>query len=215
MKIFNTYLTQDDKHRGAAINQDILGWSGFPQYGFFKAAFAAHDIKTLLMLGVYMGRDLAYVLDILKRYHPTKAVTLIGVDKFSDTPCADWTPAQKAGNWEAAGFGPPPTADIARANLEPLVKSTAANLVIIQADDAEYLKDHSGGFDLVYLDTSHDGDTVRRQILQCLREGFLNTGAILCGDDYIDRPEWGVIKAVDEALPGRLIIDGCIWVADL
>lgn len=215
MKIFNTHLTDDDRHRVAVINQDIAGWSGYVQYGFFKAAFAAHDIRHLLMLGVYMGRDLAYILDILKRYHPTKDVALTGVDKFNADPCGDWTEEQRKHGWRANGFGEPPSKAQAHENLLPWFRKSAANYILVEGDDEKYLEEHPGGFDLVYLDTDHSAPTVRRQIAQCTRPGFMNPGGILCGDDYIERPEWGVIEAVNAAFPNRLVLDGCIWVADL
>lgn len=251
MKIFNTNLTQDDKHRVASINQDIHGWSSYQHYGFFKAAFAAHDIKQLLMLGVYMGRDLAYILDILKRYYPSKDVTLIGVDKFSDTPCADWpkevlaawedeakkaVPDQAAlrekfagdvaatralqdlsetSSWQKAGFGAPPSVEQAQKNLAQFEGTSAAKLILVKSDDEKYLAAHAGGFDMVYLDTDHTEATVRRQIEKCRRHGFLNPGAILAGDDYLAINGWGVIEAVDELLPGRIVIDNYIWAIEV
>lgn len=251
MKIFNTHLTQDDKHRVAAINGDIHGWSGYAQYGFFKAAFAAHDIRHLLMLGVYMGRDIAYILDILKRYYPNKEVMIVGVDKFSDTPCADWPPeileawnaegrrsdadadnlrARFAGDavatraiqdmaetssWQKAGFGEPPSVETARRNVEAFHGTSMAKVFLVKSDDEKYLAEHVGGFDLAYLDTSHDRATVARQIGQVKRPGFLNAGGILAGDDYLAINGWGVIEAVDELLPGRLIIENIIWAIEV
>lgn len=110
MRALNTYLSHEDRARVQQINSDVLGWSGLAQYGFFKAAFASGTINWLLMLGVYMGRDLAYILDILARYHPDLAVEITGVDKFNDTPCADW-PAPILELWQKFAATPGSSAE--------------------------------------------------------------------------------------------------------
>lgn len=214
MKPINTFLNDADKHRVAVINGDIPGWSGYAQYGFFKAMFDAYRIERLLMLGVYHGRDLGYCMDILRRLHPEKAVTLVGVDKFSDTPCADWPEEKKSADWKTAGFGLPPDYDTAKKNLAAF-EGWKAKLVLIHSEDEKYLLEHAGDFDAVYCDTSHDFDSISRQIKQCTRAGFIRAGGVICGDDYLERPEWGVIKAVDELLPARVIVEGCIWVVEV
>lgn len=256
MMILNTALTMEDRHRVAVINDSIPGWSGYAQYGFFKAALAENDIKRLLMLGVYMGRDLAFILDILHRYHPERVVELVGVDKFSDTPCDDWpkpildlwhkfsgemgTPVDReeslnqlrvkyAGDaeatraiqdlsehttWRFAGFGEAPSVETATRNLGPFIVKAKARLSLYHSPDEVFLSQHSGEkYELAYLDTSHDYATVKRQIRQVQERGLLAAGGILCGDDYLAVNGWGVIQAVDEAFPARLIVENCIWVA--
>lgn len=198
------------------IIERVPGWSGFAHYYFFTALMGAlleskADAAHMLMLGVYRGRDLSFIADIIRRNHQDRvdAVKIIGVDKFSDTPCRDW-PEEKLGkDWIAAGFGPPPSIEEARKNI-----GEQAPVTLVQANDEDYLRMIAQAewykFDAIYIDTSHDYETVARQIRQC--RPLLKPDGILCGDDYLEDPQWGVIRGVNELCPERAIFASC-WAA--
>lgn len=177
------------KRRCQQIISRIPGWSSLLHYCFFSWLLRNHSIKDILVLGVYWGRDIAFIQDILKWEHPTRNVKITGVDLFSDGPCADW-PAEKRGmTWEQAGMGKPP-------NYEAAVKN-CPGATIIKIDDAEFLRAAKERFGLVYIDTSHDYETVARQLKQVPR--VCRKGAIVAGDDFLDSHRWGVVRAVKEA----------------
>jgi hypothetical protein len=158
-----------------------------------------------LILGVYRGRDMAYLMDIARRLG--RQLHLTGVDKFSDDFCADWPTERQSLNWHQAGFGTPPCFEAAKAHLAQLGFAAAAT-VVKERDDA-FLAACTERFDAIYLDTSHDYDTVARQIRQCLP--LLTEDGLLCGDDYSDQGTWGVKCAVAEFIPGHVVFANWIW----
>jgi hypothetical protein len=158
-----------------------------------------------LILGVYHGRDIAYLLDNARALR--RPLQVVGVDKFSDDFCADWPKERQALNWRQAGFGTPPSFAAAKAHLARL--GFAECVTVIQEWDEDFLAACTGRFDAIYIDTSHDYDTVARQIRQT--SGLLTDDGLICGDDYSDHGTWGVKRAVTEFAPGHVIFANWIW----
>lgn len=184
--------------------QDIPGWSGSLHYLFFEACIRfLPDNPSILMCGVYHGRDL-FLLAAAAKFLK-KPVRLTGVDLFSNEPCADWTEAQKKiGSWELNGFGLPPSMEAAKRNCP--------EAEIIKTDSYEFMVGHSlddvERFNLVYLDTSHDYESIMEEIVAAK-----SIGQLISGDDYTGQPHWGVKRAVDEAFSSRAVFGDCIWLA--
>lgn len=217
----NSDVTLAENDAVSGINLSVPGWSGLMHYVFFREllrALIGDDEKrvSILMLGVYRGRDLRYIscayheVELFNRHRIAAGLELIGVDKFNELPCDDW-PVEKLGlSWERAGFGHSPTIAEARKNLD------GTGAVLVQANDHHYMKmlEHAhpegGAFDAIYLDTSHDYETVVRQIGQARK--LLKPDGILCGDDFLERPEWGVIRAVNELCRPFYVFGSC-WFA--
>jgi SAM-dependent methyltransferase len=62
-------------------------------------------------------------------------------------------------------------------------------------------------FDLIFIDASHDYDSVKEDIRAW--RPLLAPGGILCGHDYM---RWGVKKAVHELVPHHRLVPGTsIW----
>lgn len=185
------------------------GWSSPAHYAFFAAVRdAAPFSDRWLVLGVYEGRDIAFIKDHAPDTHIT------GIDLFSDGPCNDWPEEIRGKTWEEAGMGPPPTIERARANLEKL--GLAEDVMLIRGDDAAVLPTLAANgvkFDVIYIDTSHDYATVARQIQQV--RALCHEKTILCGDDYQPRETWDVRRAVCEALPLHAVFGDTIWLAGL
>lgn len=216
-------LTPDDAAALDVIQKAIPGWSNRIHQGFFKMLLAEPSVHDILMLGVYHGRDIAIILDLARRYRPDRKLTVWGVDKFSDTPCADWPKERTGLSWRAAGFGEPPAdgqeiADKLKVMFPPANREI--RFTINRADDAEFIAHRGNGdfpphFDAAYLDTAHDYHTVKRQCLTVPK--ICRPGAIICGDDYSDGGEhgtWGVVKAVTEVFPDHKLFGHWIWVAE-
>jgi hypothetical protein len=199
-------MTAEDSRRMESIRQTVPGYSEGTHYAFFKHLLANAPIKKLLILGVYHGRDIAYLVDIARALGRPLQVT--GVDKFSDDFCADWPKERQSLNWQQAGFGTSPSFEAAQANLARLGFSD--HVTLIKERDENFLASCSDSFDAIYIDTSHDYDTVARQIRQTA--GQLTDDGLLCGDDYSDQGTWGVKRAISEFLPGHVVFANWIWI---
>lgn len=196
-------------NRLATVCAEVPGYSGGAHIAFWTALIERPNWSSLLMLGVYHGRDLALLCELARDY-PERQFSFIGVDKFDDFACADWPAEKKKLGWEAAGYGLPPSYEAAQANIE-LHRPPNVTVVVFQADDAKVLNTKAKPFDVVYLDTSHDYETVRRQLSQM--KSVCHSDTLICGDDYSDEGTWGVKRAVTEAFVSHEVSAGWIWSA--
>jgi predicted O-methyltransferase YrrM len=74
----------------------------------------------------------------------------------------------------------------------------------------DVLRSYQAGFDLIYVDASHEEQAVLRDIENAW--SILSPGGILAGDDYDLWP--GVTKAVGGFISGRGlqgVVDGRLW----
>lgn len=210
-------LTPEDLRRVQAINEIVPGYSGPHHYAFFKGVFEQFPkIEHVLILGVYQGRDICFMCDVLKRYHPDRKVWITGVDKFSDTPCGDWPKDKMTMTWGEAGFGTAPTIKAAYDNLKKL--GFLDRVFLIKEDDEVYLGVHPGLFDFIYVDTSHEYECVSRQIRQ-IPKACAGTHTIIAGDDYSDAApmpgaNWGVRSAVRDGFTDHDVFAEWIWISD-
>lgn len=209
-KIVSAITNRDESKTQLAVlqwqqlAQSIPGWS-LPAHGLFFYSVAEQMPQKFraLVCGVYHGLDLA-LIQWAAKCHGREA-ELVGVDLFSDKPCADWDEGQRArGTWEANGFGKPPSMEAAARN--------APGAHLVQANSIDYMNDSPLLFDFIYLDTSHDYATVSREIEAARR--ILAPGGVLAGDDYsAPGSGWGVDLAVCERLPHHVALWNRIWLA--
>jgi len=186
------------------LRRQIPGWSRAEHAIFFRCALAALAPRArVLVCGIYHGLDLA-LLEWAAEETGCE-LDLYGVDLFSDGPCDDWTPEQRArGSWQANGFGDPPSMEAAQRNA-PGANLTRMNSYVFMLNSPLL-------FDMVYLDTSHDEATVEREI-QAARK-ILAPGGIICGDDYYEpNTQWGVHAAVQRLLPHHAVLANRIWIS--
>lgn len=186
------------------------GWSQFYHYSFFGAVLAelmaTCETPVILVCGVYRGLDLSLLADLASRAHAGRAVELHGVDLFSAEPCADWPEEKRSLSWEQA-FGCRPPSRIAAQQACP-------QATLYQANSVEFLKEHAGKFDFIYLDTSHDEATVRAEITAVQQYG--KPGVILAGDDYTAggaQFDCGVARALEALLPTHVALFDRLWLA--
>ena len=204
----NDVTYHEDRCR--AVVEAVPGYSGAIQYNFFQRLLAFPKVNRVLMLGVYHGRDLCFIGDIAKDYSE-REFTLVGVDKFEDAACADWPEGKVGMNWREAGYGRPPSHDSALENLRKFCGDNV-RFELYKQRDREFLELESRKFDLIYLDTSHDYETVRRQLGQIGK--LCHETTLICGDDYSDegnQSNWGVKSAVKDSFTNHLVFGGWIW----
>jgi predicted O-methyltransferase YrrM len=182
-----------------AINRVCRGYSNAIHWHFFRCVVKRHNPRSILMLGAYFGRDMAY----LRHFSPTASI--LGVDRFSDSACADWSADKRGYTWQRAGFGPAPSLKRTRLNFDVL--GMAAGLVEATAQD--FLRKTRFEFDFIYVDVAHDRRTTAEVIQRALPR--LKPGGVLAGDDY-NTP--GVRAAVDELLAPVRAVGQRIWVCE-
>lgn len=203
-----TMTTPEDDKAIAAICARVPGWSDARQYGFFKSVLASRpDIEDMLILGVYHGRDICFVQDILARYHPGRVLNIVGVDKFSNERCADWP--GWAGSWEQVTHGMP-APDLAAADRN--TRGGDAMVTLLKMDDVYFLIGTELTYDFVYVDTSHDYQSVKN-VLSHLKP-VCREGATIAGDDFSNANGWGVPQAVNETFSHFTLYAGWIWVTE-
>ena len=195
-----------------SIASKVPGWSRLNHYLFFRSMVEATDIQCVLIVGVYHGRDICFLLDARNKFAEFHHLAIHGVDKFNDTECADWLPTAKGKTWEENQYGPPPTIKAAAENICPHLRRKG-EVKLIQQPDEDYLATTENKFDLIYLDSSHDYETVARQLVQ-VRRLCAGASTIIAGDDFNDEGTFGVKKAVTEAFGAVATLGGLIWFTD-
>jgi len=140
-------LSAEQARRADAICTAVPGFTDKRHYAFFKHLLASGPIEKLLILGVYAGRDVAFALDAAGELGRTLRV--VGVDKFSDEYCDDWPEERRTLSWQQAGFGPAPSLETAKANLERL--GFARELTLYKERDEVFLGACRERFDCIYL----------------------------------------------------------------
>lgn len=178
--------------------QKIPGWSQPYHYTFFKHLLADERVNSVLVCGVYHGLDLHLIERAVRDLD--RHIRLVGVDKFNAEPCADWPKEKRGMTWEQAFGCKPPSHDASLKN--------APWADIHQADSIDFLSRQTCCFDAIYLDTSHDHETVSREIFYARRA--LRRGGLLAGDDYQDT---GVRLAVANGCADHLVLFNRIWIS--
>jgi hypothetical protein len=191
------------------IDRVCRGWTGLLHWSFAGQLFTrVPSIHDVCILGVYMGRDTAYMATHLQALR-TEPFHITAVDLFSDEPCADWEPEKIGKTWEEAGFGGAPNIEGVRQNLESL--GLAQHVTLVKQDGATFLRETDQTFDYIFIDTSHDYETTRDTIIAAWPR--LRKTGIMAGDDFSDEGTWGVKRAVRELCPQARVYGEWIWFA--
>jgi hypothetical protein len=192
------------------INDVCRGWSTREHWAFFETLFRDHPgVRDVCILGVYHGRDIAYMATLLRRLKRA-GYSITGVDRFSDGPMPDWPPEKVGLTWEQAGFGPAPVRERALDNLTAL--GLHEGVTLVPSDAVAFLQATDRLFDFIYIDTSHDYETTVAHIRAALPR--LAAGGVIGGDDFSDEGTWGVRRAVQHCFTRFRGHKGSIWSAD-
>lgn len=200
-------LSADERLR-SHIDRCCPGYSKRIHWQFFSELLRDPAIQNICVLGVYHGRDIAYITTILRHTQRT-GWKVTGVDKFEDSPGADWPEDKKGLKWEDAGYGAPPGLEKTRACLK---EAGCLDGVVLHKDTAEHFLDHCGEqFDCIYIDIAHDYQTTRDTIK--LATAHLKEEGVIAGDDFSNQGTWGVARAVEEAFTDFQMSGDWIWYA--
>ncbi len=185
------------------------GYSWNSHWHFFHRLLSGGTIRDIAILGVYRGRDIAYMSHAL-RSSGLRDYRITGIDRFSEGPGEDWPDEKRNLTWEEAGYGRPPNLAAARRNLERA--GYLDNVTLIQGE-AEELVRTKGDYDFIYIDICHDYDTTAKAIRLAADKARPN--AIIGGDDFSDEGTWGVASAVKDRFRRYDLFDNWIWWAGL
>jgi predicted O-methyltransferase YrrM len=185
--------------RAAAGNPQAAGGSGeiyerIPGWFSFGAIYAAAVSEarpgdTLVEVGTYLGRSAAFMAAEIRR--SGKALRFVSYDSYG---------------WRGNPAWPAPSLELARANVGDL--GPFVSFVQAQSEEAALL--HApGSLAFVFLDASHDGPSVARDLRVWLPN--VRPGGMIGGHDY-DFPG-GARRAVDAVFgPGaRSDLDPQSW----
>lgn len=180
----------------------IPGWFSFrPVYDLFAAE--APPGSTVVELGVFCGRSLAYLAGVLK----PKGCRVVGVDSFLGSPEFETGVKFEGKPWAEAPRGI--LATMAIQNLEAAGVLGEVSLVVSDsARAAELFSD--GSVWAVFVDADHSYEGVRRDIAAWWPK--VAPGGYVAGDDW--RPDFpGVERAVRSILdPVSVDADLGVWI---
>jgi hypothetical protein len=190
------------------IDVECPGYSGRAHWNFFRKVVLRPGIRDICVLGVYNGRDIAYMSAILEEAGGRNC-SIVGVDKFTDTPGTDWPTESQSLSWRQAGFGEPPELRKAQSHLEKL--KLGARVSLHQAHATEFLKQTPQLFDFIYIDIAHDYEATITAIDASIPK--LRPGGLIGGDDFSDEGTWGVSSAVKDRFENFQLFSNWIWLA--
>jgi cephalosporin hydroxylase len=168
-------------------SDDIIPW-------YSKLLRAAPAGATIIELGVWYGRSLAY---LATEAHNTGAdVTLIGIDLFDDAGDITRNASHK---YEPSSMA------VVRRNLSPVMSSVQL-IHGDTADAAKYFQDAS--VYAVFIDADHSYPGCLRDIQAWKPK--VQRGGYVSGHDYADEYH-GVVKAVTEVFGKEVDVRRTVW----
>jgi len=192
-----------------ALDRVIPGYSDGKHWRFFHRLLKSGNIRFIAIMGVYQGRDIAYMVRALES-GGVKDFHITGFDRFADVAGEDWPAEKKGMTWEEAGFGPAPTLENARSKLQNA--GMFSNVTLIKGDADEILVTDEK-FDFIYIDISHDYESTIHAIDLAIAKAKPST--IIGGDDFSDQDTWGVKRGVEAKFKRYELSEGWIWSATM
>lgn len=199
-------VSGEDESIISRINDKFIGYSNSSNWHYFDVVLSNPKIEDICILGVYHGRDIAYLSSILKKHN--REGFIIGVDKFKDEFGDDWPTHLRDKSWENAGYGKPPSLETTTNNLSNF---DVNNVQLVQETAQHYLQTTDKKFDFIYIDVSHDYQTTIDVIKLALPR--LKDEGIIGGDDYEDNDTCKVKSAVRNSFKEHLVYHNWMWLA--
>ena len=167
----------------------IPGWMGPEELEWLaQSAFVSHRIAEV---GAWQGRSTVAMAD-------NTLGIVFAVDTWKGSPEHEGELRQHGPEWLIEQF------------LHNIAGRKVCPVQMISVEAAELFSSQGGLFDFIFLDASHDYDSVKADIAAWYP--LLKHGGIFAGHDYTEH--WpGVTQAVREAFPDRHVIapNTAIW----
>ncbi len=168
--------------------QDIDGWFNHEAaYDYLIAQVP--EGGSFVELGAWLGKSSAYLCDKATGKQITIIDSFMGTEEYIDS------------YYKLAK-----TNDIYKLFLENMGERKFKSIKATSKTASKKFADES--LDVVFIDLNHSYESVKEDIALWLPK--VKKGGYLAGDDYHENWQ-GVIKAVDELLPSRTLIDDC-WI---
>lgn len=176
------------------IYKDISGYCDF--HDFYKWVFdQLPDGANIVEVGVYLGHSVAYMATLAKE--SGKDIKIFAVDTFEGS--------EEHKRKGVKNFLDEYIDNIFKCEVHKYIH-TFMDFDSVSAATHEKLQNIE--FDFVFIDAAHDYDSVKSDIEAWLPK--VKPGGILAGHDYCD--SWpGVMKAVDELIPDRILTSKSVW----
>mgnify|MGYP001227466759 CR=1 FL=1 len=198
--------------RRKIINFYCHGYSSRKQWKLFHEIFSQNkNFKNLALLGVYHGKDLAFMCCALYK-NKIKDFKIYAVDLFEDVPGKDW--GNQNLKWADINHGPPPSLEKSKNIINMLGFEKHVNFI---KGDFSLLKNINKKLDFAYIDLSHDYQTTIDAIN--LVSSLSHKETVIMGDDFFDGETlgspWGVKKAVKEKFTNFTIHQNYFWESNI
>lgn len=96
-----------------------------------------------------------------------------------------------------------------RHNADSIASGRLTVLAMDSVEAAHTLSESGVTADLIWIDAAHDYDHVRADI--AAYRPLLADGGVICGHDAVPGKFDGLIRAVDELLPGAIMVPPQVW----
>jgi len=190
------------------INYYCSGWSGRRQWNLFREVFSRkRRFEFLAILGVYRGRDLAYMCEALK-YNKNYNFKIYALDLFEQEVPFIIRNGEKI--WQQDHSLELPSL----INSKKIIKylGFSKNVEFIKGDFS-LIKKINDKLDFSYVDIAHDYQSTKEAIDASVKVG--SSDMLILGDDYGDgytvETEWGVKKAVQDSFNEFKVHYNWIW----
>ncbi len=167
---------------------EIIGWFPKESEVFLETLIKENNIRTVVEIGSFVGKSTVFFAQ-----HCDKV--------YAIDPFVVWEDSQANGDvlrYGADFFGKF-VSNIVEAGVEDKV-----SIIRLKSEEANIAFPELTA-DLIYIDGSHMYENVKKDIQMWLPKAT----KIICGDDY-DENWKGVVQAVDEVVPNKLI-NNRIW----
>jgi len=180
-------IRMDDYPDGFFNAGDILAYRELANLVPFKG--------TIMEIGVYKGRSLCSIAHICI----SKQIRVVAVDSFMGDKIGQLV-IEKPGSLYRECMQ-----NLSKAGLEfEMIAEHSTKIAHIFKD---------GAFDLIFIDASHDEESVTEDIKLYLPK--VKVGGYIAGHDYktpdLSQGEMSVKRAVDTNLPGAVLMSGSVW----